>query len=291
MTEPAIAPPPALRLRGVTKRFPGGVTANDAVDLEVAAGEIHALLGENGAGKTTLMSILYGLVTPDAGTLEVEGKPVRIGSPRAARRLGIGLVPQHFLLVPRHTVAENVALGLPETPFFFPLPPVAARLAELGARYGLPVDPAAQVAGLSAGERQRVEILKALARGARLLILDEPTSVLTPQEARALFEVLRRMARAGHAVIFITHKLEEVLAVADRITVLRRGRVVGALAAAGADRDALVRMMVGHDVAPAQAAAVGPSARPAALPLLEIDGLTVAGDAGAPALCDLTVTV
>ncbi|MCL6553973.1 MAG: ATP-binding cassette domain-containing protein, partial [Firmicutes bacterium] len=236
-----------LELRQITKRFPG-VVANDGVTLQVAPGEVHALLGENGAGKTTLVSVLYGLQQPDAGEIWLEGQRVRIRSPRDALRLGIGMVPQHFLLIRRHTVVENVALGLPGEPFVRPTRRLEPRLLDLATRYGLGVDPRARVADLSPSEQQRVEILKVLLRGARILILDEPTSVLTPQEVRGLFEVLRRMRRDGHAVIFISHKLDEVTAIANRITVLRRGRVVATLPAEGVDRRALARMMVGRDV-------------------------------------------
>jgi simple sugar transport system ATP-binding protein len=231
----------------ITKRFPG-VLANDRVTLEVHAGEVHALLGENGAGKTTLMKILYGIHQPDGGRILLRGRPVRVRSPHDALTLGLGMVPQHFLLVRRHTVAENVCLGLAGTQALFPAAQVERRLSELGARYGLAVNPRAPVWSLSVSEQQRVEILKALLRGAAILILDEPTSVLTPQEAQSLFAVLRRMKAEGHAVIFITHKLDEVKAVADRITVLRKGRVVDTLSAAAADTRTLARMMVGRDV-------------------------------------------
>jgi len=243
MTDPEVV----LRLCDIVKVFPG-VVANDRVTLEVRRGEVHALLGENGAGKTTLMNILYGIHQPDAGEIFVRGKAVRIRSPRDALRLGIGMVPQHFLLVRRHTVAENVALGLAGTPFWRPLRVVEQRVRELAQRYGLAVDPRARIEDLSAGEQQRVEILKALVRGADILVLDEPTSVLTPQEARMLFSVLRRMREDGHGVVFITHKLDEVMEVSDRVTVLRRGRVVGTLPTAEADPRSLARMMVGREV-------------------------------------------
>ncbi|MDR7602018.1 MAG: ATP-binding cassette domain-containing protein, partial [Armatimonadota bacterium] len=181
------------------KVFPG-VVANDRVTLEVRSGEVHALLGENGAGKTTLVNVLYGIYQPDAGEILLEGRPVRIRSPRDAIALGIGMVPQHPQLVRRHTVAENIALGLPGLPFFRPLRMLESRIRELAERYGLAVDPRARVADLSAGEQQRVEILRVLVRGARVLVLDEPTTALTPQEARTLFRVLRRMREEGCAV-------------------------------------------------------------------------------------------
>ncbi len=275
-----------LELRQITKRFPG-VVANDGVTLQVAPGEVHALLGENGAGKTTLVSVLYGLQQPDAGEIWLDGQRVRIRSPRDALRLGIGMVPQHFLLIRRHTVVENVALGLPGEPFVRPTRRLEPRLLDLATRYGLGVDPRARVADLSPSEQQRVEILKVLLRGARILILDEPTSVLTPQEVRGLFEVLRRMRRDGHAVIFISHKLDEVTAIADRITVLRRGRVVATLPAADVDRRALARMMVGRDV-------TFQPARQRTTPgdvVLQVDGLRAPGPRGVDALRGVSLVV
>ena len=236
-----------LHMRDIVKSFPG-VVANDHVTFELRAGEVHALLGENGAGKTTLMNILYGLYRPDSGHIFIRGKEAHIRSPRDAIAHGIGMVHQHFKLVPPHTVAENVALGLAGTPFFAPARVVERGLVELSQRYNLPVDPKARVWQLSAGEQQRVEILKALYRGAEILILDEPTSVLTPQETAELFKVLRRMKEEGHAVIFITHKLSEVMEVADRVTVMRRGKVVGTLPVSETDKASLARMMVGREV-------------------------------------------
>ena len=277
---------PWLVMREITKAFPG-VVANDRVSLDVRPGEVHALLGENGAGKTTLVHILYGIHQPDAGEIRVNGRPVRIRSPRQAIELGIGLVPQHFLLVRRHTVAENVALGLSGVRFFWPLASVEQRLRELGERYGLGVDPRAFVWQLSAGEQQRVEILKALIRGARLLVLDEPTSVLTPQEARSLFEVLRRMTQEGHSVIFISHKLDEVLEIADRITVLRRGRVAASLARAGTDKRTLAELMVGREVAFDRRA----GRRPPGPPVLELRDLWARDDRGFPAVRGISLTV
>ncbi|KUK26822.1 MAG: ABC transporter ATP-binding protein [Acetothermia bacterium 64_32] len=243
--EPASTP--MLLMQDIVKAFPG-VVANDHVTFEVRAGEVHALLGENGAGKTTLMNILYGLYRPDSGHIFIKGKEVHIRSPRDAIAHGIGMVHQHFKLVYPHTVAENVALGLSGTPFFRPARAVERGLVELSQRYGLPVDPKARVWQLSAGEQQRVEILKALYRGAEILILDEPTSVLTPQETAELFKVLSRMKEEGHAVIFITHKLSEVMEVADRVTVMRRGKVVDTLPVSQTDKVSLARMMVGREV-------------------------------------------
>ena len=234
-------------MRGIRKTFPG-VVANDDVSLDVAAGEVHALLGENGAGKTTLMNILYGVYQPDNGEIRLRDRTVRIRSPRDAIAFGIGMVPQHFLLIRRHTVAENIALGLAGARTLFPARSIEAQVAALGSRYGLAIDPRARIWELSPGEQQRVEILKTLMRGAEILILDEPTSVLTPQETRGLFDVLRRMKQEGHAVIFISHKLDEVMTIADRVTVLRRGRVVGTVSIDKTDKRGLARMMVGRDV-------------------------------------------
>jgi simple sugar transport system ATP-binding protein len=270
----------------MTKTFPG-VMANDRITLEVQAGEIHALLGENGAGKTTLMRILYGIYQPDAGHILIQGQPVRIRSPRHAIALGIGLVPQHFLLVRRHTVLENIALGLPGIRFFLPLRRLEHRLREVAQRYGLHVDPQAAIWQLSPGEQQRVEILKALMRGSEILILDEPTGLLTPQEAQNLFEILERMRQAGHAVIFITHKLGEVMQIANRVTVLRRGRVVQTLATAVTTPTMLARLMVGRDVT------FNRPQRPPATqqPVLTVTNLRANNDQGLPALRDLSFTV
>jgi len=278
--------PPFLEVKNLTKRFPG-VVANDRVSLAVCPGEVHALLGENGAGKSTLVSILYGLLEPDEGEVRIRGQRVRIRSPKDALRLGIGLVPQHFLLVKKHTVAENVALGLEGLPFYQPARALAPRIRELGERYGLPVDPEAYVWQLSAGEQQRVEILKVLVRDATLLMLDEPTSVLTPQEARGLFQVLGRMKAEGHAVIFITHKLEEVLAVADRVTVLRQGRVVASLEVSKADRRTLARLMVGEELPEARA----PRRRAPGREVLFVEDLWVRSDRGFYAVKDASFTL
>ena len=225
---------PAIACRGITKRFPG-VVANDCVDFEALEGEVHALLGENGAGKSTLSNIFTGLYRADEGELEVHGVPVAFDTPRDGIMAGIGMVHQHFRLVEPFTVAENVMLGdQSDVGRSFRLHPhaIEERVAELGERYGMAVDPRARIWQLSVGEQQRVEILKALYREARILILDEPTAVLTPQEAAALFETLRAMAADGRTVIFISHKLHEVMAVSDRITVLRDGRSVATVVTA-----------------------------------------------------------
>ena len=237
---------PVVEMKGIVKTFPG-VVANDHIDFEVRAGEIHALLGENGAGKTTLMNILFGIYQPDEGEIYVRGTRVDIRSPRDAMRLGIGMVHQHFMLVEKHTVAENIALGF-ATKFFFPTEEIARKIREFSERYGLTVDPHAYIWQLSAGEQQRVEIIKALYRGADILILDEPTSVLTPKETNEFFSILRRMKEEGKAIIFITHKLDEVFAVSDRVTVLRKGKVIGKLKTAETNKKELARLMVGREV-------------------------------------------
>jgi simple sugar transport system ATP-binding protein len=277
---------PMLLFKDIVKTFPG-VVANDHVTLEVRAGEVHALLGENGAGKTTLMNILYGLYHPDAGEIYVKGRKVNIRSPRDAIACGIGMVHQHFKLVLPHTVAENVALGLQGTPFFGPARVVERGLRELGDRYNLPVDPKARVWQLSAGEQQRVEILKALYRGADVLILDEPTSVLTPQETAELFKVLARMKGEGHAVIFITHKLDEVMEAADRVTVMRRGKVIDTLPVAETDKASLARMMVGRDVVFRISKAECTPGKEA----LVLRDLRALNDRGLPALRGISLTV
>jgi simple sugar transport system ATP-binding protein len=236
-------------MRGITKRYPG-VVANDGIDLQIRPGEIHALLGENGAGKSTLMNILYGLATPDEGEILLDGTPVRIAGPADAIARGISMVHQHFMLVPVLSVADNILLG-EETmanPIFLDRSEARRRIVELGKRFGFDVDPDAKVGNLSVGWQQRVEILKALYREARILVLDEPTAVLTPQETTEIFAVLRRLAAEGHSIIFISHKLYEVLEIADRITVIRRGRVVGERLPAQTDEDDLAELMVGREV-------------------------------------------
>ena len=240
---------PVLQMRGITKRYPG-VLANDEIDLDLRPGEIHALLGENGAGKSTLMNILYGLAVPDEGTILLDGEPVDILSPHDAIDRGISMVHQHFMLVPVLTVAENILLG-EETmanPVFLDRKEAHRRIVALGRQFGFEIDPEARIDSLSVGWQQRVEILKALYRKARILVLDEPTAVLTPQETAEIFAVLRRLAAEGHSIIFISHKLYEVLEIADRITVIRRGRVVGERIPSETNEDDLAQLMVGRNV-------------------------------------------
>src|SRR5437588_7511518 len=287
-------PPPAMgtavALRGITKRFPG-VVANDQVDFEAAAGEVHALLGENGAGKTTLSNILTGLYRPDEGEIVLHGRRVEFGWRRAALDAGIAMVHQHFRLVAPFTVAENVVLGdhrdIGRT-FLLRPRAIEARVSELSGRYGLAVDARARIWQLSVGEQQRVEILKALYQDARVLILDEPTAVLTPQEADALFETIRAMAADGRTVIFISHKLHEVKAVADRVTVLRRGRSVATVSAADATPRSLAALMVGREVE-LERRQRGPSSTEQTV--LELEGVWADGDRGAPAVRDVSLTV
>jgi ABC-type uncharacterized transport system ATPase subunit len=238
-----------LELRGITKRFPG-VLANDRIDLTLNQGEIHALLGENGAGKTTLMNILYGLYAPDEGEVIVRGKPVQIEDPGDAISVGIGMVHQHFMLIPVFTVTENVMLGKESLRFgdFLDRATAAERIQDISDQYHLEVDPSCFVKDIPVGVQQRVEIVKLLYREADILILDEPTAVLTPQEANELFKIMRSLVDKGKSIIFITHKLREVLDVADRITVLRRGAVVGSTTPDKTDQDSLAEMMVGREV-------------------------------------------
>src|SRR5690348_12096123 len=244
-----MADAPLLELRGITKRFPG-VLANDDVTFDLRRGEVHALLGENGAGKSTLMNILYGLYTPDEGQIRLNGKPIELGSTKASIEHGIGMVHQHFMLIPVMTVAENIVLATEprRAGVLLDYDAAAKRVREISERYGLAVDPGARIDRITVGQQQRVEILKALYRGAEILILDEPTAVLTPQEAQELFEILRSLKEQGKSIIFISHKLNEVLEIADRITTLRRGKLVDTVPAAGATEEGLAKMMVGREV-------------------------------------------
>ena len=268
--------PALLEMRGISKSY-GSVKANQAVNLTVMAGQIVGLLGENGSGKSTLMKVLFGIVRPDEGGIVYAGRELETGSPRAALQRGIAMIHQHFTLVEAMTVSENLMLGWSEQQRpWLDLKGTATRVREAAARYGLDVDPQARVEDLALGEKQRVEILKAILRGAHLLILDEPTSVLSPPEVARLLQFLRRFREEGHAVVFITHKLGEVLEVANEIVVLRDGQVVGTTPAAGATRESLARLMVGREVTPAPQRA----GAPAGATLLQVDGLSVRDEAG-----------
>ncbi len=279
----------ALELRGITKRY-GGVTANDAIDFDLRIGEIHALLGENGAGKSTLMSVVYGMTPPDEGQILVGGREIRPKGPRDAMRAGIGMVFQHFMLVPVFTVAENFVLGAEPRRAGGLLDEKAAvaRVRELSERYGLSVDPYARVADITVGQQQRVEILRALDRGAQVLVLDEPTAVLTAQETRELFKVMRTLRDQGTSIVFISHKLKELLEVSDRITVLRRGKRVDTVDTADIDEAGLATLMVGRDVllrVDKHAHAPDPEAG------LEVRDLVVVDDRGLPAVDGASLSV
>jgi len=278
---------PMLEMRGITKRFPG-VLANDSVDLTVRSGEVHTLLGENGAGKSTLMKILFGLYEPDEGEIFLNGEPVRIESPSFAIEHGIGMIHQHFMLVPPLTVAENVALGTRSTRWpLTDLAVVSRRIDEISEQFGLSIDPSVEVWKLAVGERQRVEIIKALYRDAKLLVLDEPTAVLTPQEVDEFFGILNEMRDSGHGLIFISHKLREVVAISDEITVLRNGRVTGHTTPAESDRHQLAELMVGREVslAPSRPQVDVGAAR------LSIRGLSVRGDRGNKAVDNIDLEI
>ena len=274
-----------VEMRDITKRF-GPVIANDGIVFGLRRGEIHALLGENGAGKTTLMRILYGLYRADAGEICVEGQLARIASPKDAIERGIGMVTQHFALVPPLSVAENVVLGFTDS-FRLNMASIEQRVAESAARFGLEIGPAERVRHLSVGQKQRVEILKALYREARVLILDEPTAVLIPQEIEALFHTLERLRESGLSVIFITHKLDEVMAISDRVTVLRDGRVIGTVNTSETTKRELARMMVGRETF----GVCREEERTGIEPILQIEGLCAADDQGLSALKEITLTV
>jgi len=277
-----------LEMRGITKRFPG-VVADDRVDFDLRRGEVHALLGENGAGKSTLMNVLYGLYKPDEGEIVVKGKRVSFGSAKDAIDEGIGMVHQHFMLIPVMTVAENIVLANEPTHAgaFLDMDAARERVRHLSQTFRFAIDPDARVEQISVGQEQRVEILKALYRSADILILDEPTAVLTPQEAQELFGILRTLVREGMSVIFISHKLKEVLEIADRITVLRRGKKIDTIPREGATEQRLARMMVGREVL------LRVEKRPAEPgdALLEVRDLSVNDDRGLPAVRDVSFQV
>lgn len=280
--------PPILELRGITKQFPG-VLANDNINLTLEKGEIHALLGENGAGKTTLMNILYGLYKPTKGEIYINDQKVEIQGPTDAIRQGIGMVHQHFMLIPVLTVTENVMLGEEalQAGIFLDRKIVAKRIREISQKYGLDVDPTAYVGGLPVGIQQRVEIIKVLYRQANILILDEPTAVLTPQEVDELFTIIQSLVDQGVSIIFITHKLKEVLSVADRITVIRRGRTVGTTTPEEASEQSLADMMVGRSV---ELTVQKTTAQPTE-PLLAVENLYVQNDRGATAVNNISFEV
>jgi simple sugar transport system ATP-binding protein len=282
-----MASAPAIRLEGVTKRYPG-VVANKDVDLTVQAAEVHAVVGENGAGKSTLMKIIYGMVRPDEGTIEIDGEPASFRTPKDAIDAGIGMVHQHFMLADNLTVLENVILGSePRSGVMIDFDDAAERITRLGNAYGLRVDPHQKVEKLSVGERQRVEIIKVLYRGARILILDEPTAVLVPQEVADLFTSCVNLKGEGHTIIFISHKLDEVLSIADRITVMRDGQTVGTTTPAEVDARQLAEMMIGSELP-------SPETRESTVQervLLHVEDLSLVSDTGRPVLDDISFDV
>lgn len=285
---PQNTPDLIVRMEGIYKQFPG-VVANAGIDFELQRGEIHTLLGENGAGKTTLMNILYGLYEPDEGRILLEGEPITLKSARDAINLGLGMVHQHFMLVDRFTVADNIVLGQPSprNPRLEDKAALIKELQELSNRYGLAINPEAEVWTLSVGEQQRVEILKALYRGAEVLILDEPTAVLTPKEVEHLLEILRTLTQEDKSVVFISHKLHEVLAVSDRITVLRDGKVIGTVEAQHTTKEELACMMVGREVI----LRIEKSPPKVGEPVLIIQGLKAVDDRKLPALKGIDLEV
>ncbi len=275
-----------VSMRGITKSFLG-VRANDGVAFDLRAGEIHTLLGENGAGKSTLMNVLCGLYTPEAGHIFIDGEERLFHAPSDAIAAGVGMVHQHFLLVPVLTVWENMILGDRSMAPILPRGPICRRIEALSSHYGLAVDPEARIWQLSVGEQQRVAILRALYRGARVLILDEPTAVLTPQEVQALFGTLRRMAAEGHGVVFISHKLDEVMAVSSRVTILRKGRSIGTWRAEETSKAALAEQMVGYQVAVSE----NEAPRRGGEVLLEGRALVVRSDRDLPVVRELSLTL
>ncbi|AFK06722.1 ATPase component of uncharacterized ABC-type transporter [Mesotoga prima MesG1.Ag.4.2] len=277
---------PILEMRNITKAFPG-VIANENISLDLKKGEVHALLGENGAGKTTLMNILFGIYKADEGEIFMEGKQISISSPHNALKYGIGMVQQHFTVVPSFTVAENIVLGLKGMGFFIKTKTVESSIEKLGKSYDLPVNPRARVWTLSVGEKQRIEILKLLYTGAKVIILDEPTAVLTPQETEILFKAMRKLVNEGSSVIFISHKLDEVLEISDRVTVLRGGKVVGTEVRDSVDRRSLVRMMVGRDVL---LDFDKPKTEPGKT-VLQVENLTVKNDKNLEAVKNLSLSI
>jgi simple sugar transport system ATP-binding protein len=275
-----------LEMQGITKSFVG-VKANQNVDLTIEKGDILGLLGENGAGKTTLMNILYGLYHPDEGQVIVNGEALTLRSPKDSMKVGIGMIHQHFMLVQKHTVLENIALGYDEAPFFFPQRYMRGRILEYARKFGLEVDPDKKIWELSAGEQQRVEILKALLRNADLLIMDEPTSVLTPQEAEDLFDILRKMIKEGHSVILISHKLDEIMSICNRVMVMRKGIVTGSALIKDVTQVDLATMMIGREIS----SSLEKKELDPGKPVLEVTDLSVNSDQGLPIVRDLSYTI
>ena len=275
-----------LEMKGISKSF-HGFYANKNINLKIKSGEVLGLLGENGAGKTTLMNILYGLYKPDAGNIFVNGESVRIKSPKDSMGSGIGMIHQHFMLVQNHTVAENIALGFRDVPFFFPKKYIREKISRISKQYGMEVDPDKKIWQLSAGEQQKVEILKALFLEADLLIMDEPTSVLTPQESDDLFAIIRKMTEEGHSIILISHKLDEIMSICNRVSVLRKGETVGEAFVKDIDKKELARMMVGREVF----LTFDKKPMPQGEKVLEVNDLVVHGDRGNKAVNNLSFSV
>jgi simple sugar transport system ATP-binding protein len=275
---------PLVRMKNIDKIFYGSY-ANRDVDFELFRGEVHSILGENGAGKTTLMNCLAGIYLPDAGTIEIEGRPVVLSNPRLAIENGIGMVHQHFMLVPVFTVWENMVLGLKEEPLRLNKKKIIEKIHDLSEKYGLMVDPEAKIWQLSIGEQQRVEILKMLYRGTKVLILDEPTSVLTPQETRELFRTVKNMVSNGHGIVLISHKIEEIMEVSDRLTILRKGERVGTVPAKGISKEEIAEMMVGHQL---KGIVISEDRPEPGDTFIECSGICVKNDRNIQALTDLT---
>jgi len=276
----------AIKLTGITRTF-GALRANDNITLSVEMGSIHALVGENGAGKSTLSNIIYGLLTPDSGTIEIDGKPVNFSSPRQAIETGIGMVHQHFMLLPTLSVTENIILGEEKSRFILQTRRLGKEIQQLGLQHSFEIDPDALVSSLSVGEQQRVEILRLLYRRARILILDEPTAVLSPSETERLFVTLRSLAAEGHTILLITHKLDEVLAVSDTVSVMRKGALTGTVPTASTTKEELARLMVGRDVL---LRTDNPQQTPGK-PVLSIDRLTWCSPDGITRLRELSMNV